>query len=642
LAGAVLVGLAPNLGLTAPRDHAETYTFAFEDADVGKVADEILGQAIGVPYTVDPGLNAKLTFRIDRRLTKDQLLKAFEAALATQDIVMVRQGGSLLITSRAKAKGAAGLETSATAIHHAGYQTLAVPLAYATPSEVAKALAAVSPNNNVVVYVDDNAGLLILGGTGDELDAALQMIHVFDKSSIEGSKLRWFELDQADATAVAGELLPVLHAIGAGSVTIVPLKRLNGLFVFGRSAEVLDTVAGWVQKLDVAPKWTNASLWVYHPRNLSADALASTLDMLLLGETASLTGGPPSRSGATAAGPIGRQIGAPATPVANLAAPPPQPAGEPPLGPMQGGAFGDTGEGPVRIGYEKETNTLLIEASQARWLQIQKILDQIDLTPGQVLIEASILEVTLNDQLKFGVDWSVLADAGRVAVSSIPNGTSVSAQLPGLAAAILTKNVSAAISTLGTRTNVDVVSSPKLIVLDNHTAKLQVGDQVPVVSQSAVDTSAPGSPVVNAINYANTGVIMNVTPRITGDDRIFLDVSEQVSTATETDTSGIDSPTIQQREFDSSVVLADGGTVALGGLISTTRSRSDSGVPYLKDAPWIGNLFKSKSNQTQRDELIVLITATIIKDQPAFDKALARLKEDMHDVETHGLFKPQP
>jgi general secretion pathway protein D len=233
----------------------------------------------------------------------------------------------------------------------------------------------------------------------------------------------------------------------------------------------------------------------------------------------------------------------------------------------------------------------------------------------------------------------VLGDAGRLAISSIPgNVTSVAPQLPGFAATFLTKNIQAAVNTLGTRTDVDVVSAPKMIVLDNHTAKLNVGDQVPIVTQAAENTTAPGSPIVNSISYENTGVIMSVTPRITGDNRIYLDISEEVSTAIQTNTSGIDSPTIQQREFDSSLVLSDGGTVALGGLISSNRTRNDSGIPYLKDVRWIGNLFKSKDNSDRRTELIVLISATVIKDQPGTDRAMGKLKADMHEISAHGLF----
>ena len=632
LALACLCPPRPALAGPAARDQAATYTFAFQDADVSQVADAILGQSLGVAFTVDPSVTAKLTFSIDRRLNKEQLLKAFEQVLAAQDIVLVRQGESLLITTRSKARGSAAVETSAGALHHAGYQTIAVPVTYATPSEVAKALQAISPNANIVVFVDDNSGLLILGGTGDELEAALSMVHLVDRDSLKGAKLKWFPLTRATASVVAGELDKILKAAGAGGVTVVPLTRLNGLFVFARTSEQLDQVADWVGKLDTASDESATTLWTYHPRSLSADSLAQTLNEVLLGQMPAAPAGAAPPKGGVLTQPM--SLGTPA------AAPPAQPPPVPESQPHALQSSSPLDDEPVRIGVEKETNILLIQCSASRWLQIQKILDQVDQTPGQVLIEASILEVTLNDDTKFGVDWSILGDAGRLAIASLPGSTSVAAQLPGFAATFLSKNIQVAVNTLGTHNHVEVVSAPKIIVLDNHMARLDVGDQVPVVVQSAQNTTAPGSPVLNSVDYQSTGVIMNVTPRITGDNRIFLDIAEQVSSAINTETSGIDSPTIQQREFDSSLVLADGGTVALGGLISTTKTRSNSGIPLLKDARWIGPLFRSKDDRTQRDELIVLITATIIKDQPGADKALARLLGDMHDIKASGLLTP--
>jgi general secretion pathway protein D len=648
------VSAPPSAFAASEHDQPATYTFAFQDAEVSQVADAILGQSIGVTYTIDPSVTAKLTFRIDKRLTREQLLKTFEQVLAQQDIVLVKQGGSLYITSRAKAKSAATIDTSTRDIHRAGYQTVSVPLTYATPSEVAKALQSISSNSNLVVYVDDKTGLLIIGGTGDELDAALAAIHVFDRGGLQGAKIRWYELKQATAATVVEDLDKILKAAGAGNVTIVPLNRLNGLFAFARTDEQLDKVDDWISKLDVPSQETGTSLWVYHPRSLSADSLASTLSTVLLGQPMAGTQQtqPLPKVGGAMALP-GQQLAVgqfmqgngmssfspmpgQAAPYGQSLVPTPMP---PPGPPPQGGQTSLADEEPIRIGVERETNSLLIQCSATRWLQIQRMLEQIDQTPGQVLIEASILEVTLNDQLKLGVDWSVLGDAGRLAIASAPDIAGAAAQLPGFAATLLTKNIQVAVNTLGTLTKVDVVSAPKIIVLDNHTARLDVGDQVPVVTQSAQGTVVAGSPVLNSIDYENTGVIMTVTPRITGDNRIFLDLSEQVSTAVSTNTSGIDSPTIQQREFDSSLVLASGGTVALGGLISSTKSRSDSGIPFLKDAPWIGTIFKSKNDTTQRDELIVLITATILKDQPAADQAMAKLLADMHDIQAHGLLK---
>ena len=643
LAAAVLLlatCCAPALAHATPAREsraAQSYTFAFQDAEIGQVAAEILGQTLGVTYSVDPAVTGKMTFRIDRRLTREQLLEAFEAALASNNIALVRQGDSLFLTPREKAKGAATMRTLSEGIHHAGYETLAVPLSYATPSEVAKALSAIS-SSNLVVYVDDKAGLLILGGTGEELEAAVQTIHVFDHSGLESAKIRWFELSQAPAQTVASELEKVLQASGAGAVTVIPLKRLNGVFVFARTPQALDQVADWISKLDVPSKAQAGAFFVYHPKNASAEKLAQALNGFLNGQPG-YAGAPqatPSSSAAPAipGPPLGGAVTSMPAPVYQAAA---APTGSFSVG--QSGGSGD--DDPMKIGVDKESNSLLIQASAGRWLQIQKILDEIDRAPPQVLIEASIVEVTLTNDFRFGVDWSTLGAGGKLTVASIEtNAGTIGPQFPGFSVTFLDKNIMAALNTLRSRSAVEVVSAPKIVALDNHTAKLQVGDQVPVVTQASQATTAPNSPIVSTVDYRSTGVILSVTPRVTGDDRIFLDITQEVSAVSATTTSGIDSPTISQRHLESSLILNNGGVVALGGLISTGRTASDSGVPWLKDTPVVGRLFKTDKKNGNRTELIVLLTATILKDRGDTDRVMTRLEADMREIEARGLLKP--
>jgi len=602
----------------ATAEHAEAYTFAFLDAEISQVAEEILGKALGLTYTLDPSITGKMSFRIDRKLTRSQLLEAFEAALAANEVVMVRQGDTLALLPRSKAKGAAGLRTSGERHARAGYELVAVPLSYAMPSEVAKALEAVG-TGGVVVYQNDKQGLLMLGGDQRELEAASQLIHVFDRNGLDGSKIRWFPLEKAPATVVAGDLEKVLQTSGASGVAVVPLKRLNGLFVFARTPEALDRVGEWVAKLDQAQNDQGTQLFVYRPRNVSAESLGQTLSSVLSGRSSSTTA-------TTATGPA-------ATAGAPSAAP--QPAAT-----LQAESFTTTDDDPVRVGIDKQSNALLISASPSRWQQIQRILGEIDRPPVQVLIEATVLEVTLGDDFRFGVDWSLLGANGRLKVTSSGNTSgAVAPAFPGLGVTFLDNDISVAIDALRSKTAVEVVSAPKIMALDNHVAHLLVGDQVPVVTQSAQSSTAPGAPLVTTTDYRSTGVILNVTPRVTGDDRVTIEVSQEVSSVAKTTTSGIDSPTIQQRKFDSSLLLKDGGTVALGGLISSNRSRGRSGVPFLQNAPVVGALFRQESKSLDRTEMIVLLTVRILRDDTSSEKVTKDLIADMHEIEDRGLFK---
>ncbi|MDR3509247.1 MAG: type II secretion system secretin GspD [Caulobacteraceae bacterium] len=615
-----------------PAARAETYTFAFHDADIAQVAEAILGQALGVAYTVDPAVTGKISFRIDQRLTGAQLLEAFEASLESADVVMVREGDSLILKPRAKAKGAGTMRTLKEGMHGAGYETVAVPLQYAAPSEVAKALQAVTATD-LVVYMDDKQGLLILGGTANELESAVQMVRLVDRSGLEDAKIRFFELEQAPAATVAGDLDRVLEASHVSGVTVVPLKRLNGLFVFARTSQAVEEVGRWIAKLDTPSKEKTAGLWVYHPKNLSAEALANTLNGVtggVSGSTASTTSSSTTSSSTTSTL-TGLSNSATASPTAAFPS-----SASASMG--QGGGLLSTSDDPVHVAVDKDSNTLIFSASQSRWIQIQRILEEIDHAPGQVLIEASILEVTLTDQLSTGVDWSTLAAGGRLTIGAINNGGStVAASYPGLAITYLDKNIKAAISALGEQTAVEVVSAPKIVALDNHVAKLEVGDQVPIVIQSSQSTTTNTAAIINSVDYRSTGIILDVTPRISGDDRIFLDISQEVSSVSQTTTSGIDSPTIQQRKLSTSLILENGGVIALGGLISTDRSKSNTGIPFLMNAPFIGRAFKKDTQKGNRTELIVLITAKIVKDTASSHKVMTDLLADMKEIKAHGL-----
>lgn len=608
---------APAPAMAAPTRGAAIYSFAFRDAEVGQVADEVLGKALGLSYTVDPGITAHISFRIEERLTREQLLGAFEAALGAQDIVMLRDGTRVTLVPRAKAKGQAPPRGPGQRVR-AGYEVVVMPLAFATPSEVAKAFQQIGPTN-VVLHSDDRLGFLLLGGTDREVDTAAQMVRVFDRSGLENTKVRWFELGQAPATTLAQELERVIQGGGVSGVTVLPLRRLNGLIVFARTPQVLDEVGVWVAKLDVPSREEASSLWIYRPKNADADGLAQTLNAVLSSQT---------RTSNSSVGPAPAVGAAPAQGGGAV-----QPA-------VASSSVVVSGEDGVRVGVDKPSNTLLISAPASRWVQIQRILDQIDRTPGQVLIEASIVEVTLNNDFSTGVDWSVLADQGRVHLTSTSDpGGAVAPTLPGFAATFLNDNVKVAVSALQSHSDVEVISAPKIVTLDNRTAKLEVGDQVPVVTQSVQNTTATGAPIVLSTDYRNTGVILNVTPRIDGDDKVLLTVSQEVSEVAKTTTAGVTSPTIQQRRLDSTLILRDGGTVALGGLISSEKSKGNSGVPYLKDVPALGLLFKSTTKSARRTELIILLSARIVQTPDQSDMALARLSQDMKEIEGRGLLK---
>lgn len=599
---ASIMAISARPALAQEHRPASQFNLSFADADVRQVADEVLGGQLGLTYLVDPAVSGQMSFRVVGRLSSEQLLSAFEAALATHDLVLVRDRSTIVVMPRARARAAPGLHFAAEPSRAAGYQLVAAPVSFVAPSDLAKMLQSTAAAN-LVVFVDDKLGLIVLGGTSRELEGGLETVRLFDRSGLDETRFRYLELINAPATVVVAEFQQVASAAGVAGTTIVPLKRLNGVIIFAHTPAALATAETWVRRLDVPSREEAASLWLYRPKNLGAENLAQALNAV---------------------------IGASGSNIAPVAA---GPSGPPAADPAPSGTLTSFGGDPVHVAVEKGSNTLIIAAPASRWTQIKALLTELDRTPDQVLINVQIVEVTLSDEFRFGVDWRVLDGPGRVKASSTTNqGGGISAQFPGFSITYLDDSLQAALNALGAKTHVEVLSAPKLVVLDNHTAKLQIGDQVPVVTQTSRSSAAGDAPIVASTEYRNTGVILEVTPRINSDNTIVMEIMQEVSSVAKTTTSGIDSPTIQQRRLESTLMVRDGGTVALGGLISSTRSTGNSGVPWIKDIPVLGSLFGRESREQRRTELIVLITPRVQKGDADPSPFVADMLDDMRDI----------
>lgn len=618
---ALTLVLAPVLAtptLAAPAAaSARIYTFAFKEADISLVAEEILGNSLGVAYRVEPGVSGKMSFSIEQRLTKAQLLVAFEAALSQYDVVMTQESETIVLKARKSASVGGPITTGANRASGIGFQIRAVPVNYGSATEIAKALGTVS-KADMVLYSSDKMGLILVGGRAEELDNAITTIALFDQSTLSDARIRFYPLSNAGAVTVAEELTGLLKASGTSSATLAPMRRLNGIFAFSQSPEVLDHIGQWVQRLDVPSQDPSIKSWVYHPHGASAENLAKTLMGLVGNNLSDLS----SNTAGTAS--VGFNSATSKESLVSLE--------------QGGGLFSDQG---VRIMADKDTNSLIIYAPEAVRMRLQEVLAEIDREPMQIFIEASILEVTLTKDLGYGVDWSKIASHGDLTISNYTsNKTSFTPIAPGFSINYVGSDISAAITALSSQSKVKIVSAPKINTVENSPAVLQVGDQVPVVIQSAQSTSAGNAPVVNSVDYRNTGVMLKVTPRVTGDRRILMDVSQEVSSVVKTVTSGIDSPTINQRKIESKLIVPEGTVVALGGLISSSDSLSDNGIPGLKDIPFIGGAFKGQRHSRGSTELVILLKAKIIRDTSDYSTVVANFGADLRDLMQQGYLNP--
>jgi general secretion pathway protein D len=610
---------------TAPRSRGGSrggdVVLDFADADVKDVVRAVLGDILKVPYSVDPQIQGKVTLKTSTGLRKQDVIAALETALKVNGAVIVLADNVYNVVPATEAqKRIDGFELSGSARSRApGYGIEIVPLRHIAVAEMQKILEPISPAGGVA-SVDAQRNLLFLAGTSQERSAMLDTIRLFDVDYLKGMSYAIIRPDHVEAATLAQELTRVFQSTGGSSSSMlrfVSLPRINTLLVVTPRSAQLQAVQKWVDKLDVPPRGAGRGVYYYRMQNAKADDVARSL-AAVFGSAVTTDAG----------------ADAPQDTNPNELPPSGAPGPVPPTasGPqLSGGQQGNNGSN-LQIAVDGANNALIIRASATEYAALERFLKEIDIAPDQVLIEVTIAEVTLNDSLKFGVEWFFKNTDDQK--YSLGRALKPAATLPGFNFTYTIPDVEVALSALGTITDVQVISAPKLLTLDNKAASLQFGDQVPIITQSATGiTNASDSTIVNSVQFRDTGIVLKVTPRISKGGTVFVDVNQEVSSAIPTTTSGIDSPTIQQRKISSTVAVQDGDSIALGGMIRQSDTHSDSGVPVLKDIPLVGNLFSSTSNQGARTELLIFLRPRIIRNAAAAREMTDQLKRGLRGLE---------
>jgi general secretion pathway protein D len=633
-----LVAPPENASAAAPSAAGNGFELNFIDTEISAVVSAVLGDGLNRPYVVDPQVKGKITLQASRALSRDEVLSALESALRTQGAALIDVDGVYhVVPAKDAPRHISSLQLARQSAH--GYGIYVVPLQYVGAADMEKVLQPFAPEGGII-KVDEARNLLVLAGTSQEMATLLNVVKTFDVDWLAGMSFALYPLDYVDAKTLAGELQEVFSAGKsplAGVVRFVPLSRLNSLMVVTPQAKYLQDVATWIKRLDLGSSTPGRRIYVYEVQNGKAEDLARTLDHILSLRDDTARGG--GLGGAAGRGStLGSATSYGATSQFGASMPFGSPsAGVPPIMPSaaapapfaaSGGGGSALEQGELEIVPDTNNNSLLILASPSEFTVIEAALKRLDVLPIQVLIEASVAEVTLTDELKYGLQWAYQGKNGTLTFSEAPNGA-ISQQFPGFSYLYTGKvNIPAVLNALESLTSVKILSSPKLLVLNNHEAVLEVGDEVPIATQSAVSTTAGGAPIVNSLQLQQTGVILHITPRANKSGKVIIDVSQEVSSVVPTTTSSLPSPTIQERRLTSTVSVQDGETIALGGMIQEQRSRSNDGVPFLSKIPIIGELFGSTDRQTTRSELVVLLTPHVIRSEEDSAAAMADFEQE--------------
>ncbi|WP_225206582.1 type II secretion system secretin GspD [Novosphingobium huizhouense] len=599
---------------TAPRSPTRqppkgNIEFNIPSADVRTLARIVLGDTLGIPYSVSVDGDVDVGLSTPGPVNRTQLLELFEASLKKANLAMVWQGSGyrIMTVAQASAEGTSFLPDR-------GFGTETIVLQFANAAELRKLMDSVVPG--AVQQVDEGRNALVLAGTAAQRKAAHEIIAQFDVNWLRSMSFALYVPQRTDSRLIVPELERLINAPDAptrGMVRLIGMDKLNGVIAISAQRQYLEDVRRWVEVLDREGTNNEPRLFVYRVQNGRAKDLVKTLN-----STFGFGGGGSGDSdgsdvqggdGVNRTQSRGDGIDAPA-PGQNVTGPR-RPVG---LAGNDGGS-GNPSQLRVRVSSDDINNAVVIYGSNHDYSIVEDALRRLDVAPMQVMIEAAITEVGLNDDLRYGVQWNFQAGDSNFALTKSTDSVDPTRIVPGFSYFYSNNNdISATLNALESRTNVRVVSAPKLLVLNNQTAALQVGDQVPVQTQSSQSTIGSNAPVVNAIEYRDTGVILKITPRVNASGSVLLDVAQEVSDVNSTKTSDIDSPTISTRKISTTVAVQDGQVIALGGLFRNSQSFDKSGLPILSRIPVLGSLlFGSTSNTQRRTELIVLIKPHVLR-----------------------------
>jgi general secretion pathway protein D len=642
----------------------EGFDFNFENTPVTTVAKVILGDILGVGYIIDPRVQGTVSLTSGHPVPKNDVLFVLESALRTSNVALVHEKTGYRLVPAPEAVGSAGVDPDRSP--EAGYGITVIPLQYVSVQTVSKLLDSFAAKPGAI-RADQARNLLLVQGTGSERRAALDTVLSFDRDWMRGQSVGIYPIRNTTPEPVIAELEKIIDSGEGGlSQNLVKLQaigRMNAILVVSRKPELLRAVATWINRLD-ASETASTGVKVYRVRYGDARQIARLLNDIFLGggqaggalDTAGsqlapgagaagmstfdrLTGA--TQSSATTPGglpqtqqqtPLSGGLGGGASSPSSPLGARPFGAGEPHPGQaggtdtnslLAGRGAGGPGQGAVlagvRITADVVNNALLIYANQENYRVIERAINQLDRPQLQVAIDLTIAEVTLNDNLNYGVQTLLTsANLGLPTGTGQAINTAVAQPLaqvfPG--ANILVgslANPQVIINALHNYTDVKVLSNPSLVVLDHQVATLQVGDQVPITTGTATVLSANNA-VVNTINYQNTGIILRVVPSINSNGKVTLEIEQEISNVSPT-TAGSLTPTISQRRVKSSVSVVTGQTVLLAGLISETQSRTRTSIPFLDQVPVLGDAAATANGKAiMRTELIIFIRPQIIRD----------------------------
>ncbi len=558
-----------------------------ENMPLNEFINLVFGKTLKMSYFIDNNVQRRkdlITIKMEKPESYDKFLETVYGILARYNISAQKKGDTIFIVPGRSAQQQ--IKVSQFIIGRKipasipSSETIAaiIPFYYVKASTYQGLIRKLALSSQAQLGVVPNTNSLTITDKAENIREAVKIINLFDRLTFEHKRAVIVPLEYLNPSAFIKKLkkilplegIPISSSLRQPGIIMIPMPEISGVLVVTPKAEWISVVSFWKDKLDtISALGDQPRFFVYYPKNRRASDLAKVFSQI--SSSVVLT--------------------------------------------KKGSKVVKTSKSNIKVIVDEGRNALVILAPPMEYEQVKSVLDSLDTLPKEVLVQVTIAEITLTNSLQYGIEWYLKHTGKYTGILQTVGGLGLGAG--GLNYSIVsdTSKFQALLNAFASKDLINVISSPRLVVLDNHAATINVGTQVPTVTSesSSGDLQDNGTTsLLRNITYRNTGVILNMTPTINSGGILTLNIHQEVSEPQVNNTSNIDSPLILNRDITTSVVLKSGSTLLLGGLIKKNNSSTIKKVPLLGDIPIIGNLFKTTSKGTTKTELIIEITPYII------------------------------
>ena len=623
---------------------AKHITLNFEGTELYDVITTFC-ELLKIDYVIEGNVEGKVTLQTFNKIPVEDLYSVLEQILALNNVAVVRSGNFyrfLQAPDAAKKPMSIHIGDDPNIPDKERMIIQIIPLQHISVESMKKIISPLLTTNASFIEIPETNNLMMIE-MAYNVRRIIKVVQALDIDKLASSDIQLYKLRNANSEVLVQELEEVFSSMGykealGDSLSFLSLSRLNSVLVVNAFDKILPTIEFWINRLDQPISEGDVSTFVYYVQNGDAIALAGLLNGIFQdqGESANTTSN--TSAGSTATTKIKANVSGAATTSTSTN----------PVVQTTDGLSKDF-EGEIIILPDPDTNSLIIRTSPRNYPAILALIDKLDLFPQQVLIEVLIVDLDIDESTAAGLEIAFQGSAGSTTVKGGSSSSTTKAGTLGTALGAGTASLLAGgsfiigdpdkliaqLQLFASDSKTNILSNPILVTSDNKAATISITDEIPIEQEAQVP-SGGGSVVTSTVEFRSVGIKLDITPKINADNYITLKISQEISSR------GADvgnQPSFNTRLVNTEVVLKDNQVLVMGGLMQTTTTDTVSGIPILKDLPYIGKLFGSESTSLNKTELMIFITPHVISNSEDSEFVTRQFKKRLSNLKSRGFRK---